>query len=280
MSQWKNKNEANNSVSWAAASLGVGSGNSNQASNNTNLFNNTTVNAFVSKQVIGQFGAQATANNSGENKKLAHKGWQLRRAGVGGAQTFGVSAAGSSGYANGETVVISGGQSNATAVITTTTLGNLASLAVVTPGLFSVNTGLTATFTRQKHVSSFLVSSAGTGYNNTDIVTVSNGTSNAVATIVTLGTGNISTITVNSGFVGLFGAAQTNTQTVTVITAANGAASNGTGAVVQANLTTSTGGSVSITALGGRAGRVHYECLVATGSLVTNTGSNTAQLPL
>ncbi len=281
MAQWKNKNLANNAVSYVAAGLNVGSGGTAQAANNTSLFNNTTVNAFVSKEVVGQFGAQPTANASGENKKLTHKGWQIRRAGVGGAQTFGVSAAGSSGYANGETVIISGGQSNATAVITTTSSGNLATLAVRTPGLFAVNTGLSAAFQREKHVVSFLVTTPGSGYNNTDIVTVSNGSVNAIGTPTTGSIGNISSIAVNSGFVGLFGNTQANTTTVVTFTAANGAASNGTGAVIQANLgASSTGGSVSILTLGGRAGRVHYECLVAMGSIVTNTGSNTAQLPL
>jgi hypothetical protein len=31
---------------------------------------------------------------------------------------------------------------------------------------------------------------------------------------------------------------------------------------------------------GGRAGRVHYECLVAMGSMATGAGSNTASLPI
>ncbi len=85
-----------------------------------------------------------------------------------------------------------------------------------------------------------LTVTGGSGYNNTDIVTVSNSVINAVANISTNATGSF----VNTGITivnsGLFSNVQTNTALVVTIKAANGAASNGTSAAFVANLTVNT----------------------------------------
>lgn len=90
MAQWGVNDAASNSVSWAAASLNVGSGNAAQAANNTALFGNTTADAYVTGQTIGQFGLSAaevnTTNTSSEayGGKISHTGWVLRKEGSGG----------------------------------------------------------------------------------------------------------------------------------------------------------------------------------------------------
>jgi hypothetical protein len=66
--------------------------------------------------------------------------------------------------------------------------------------------------------------------------------------------------------VGLWPAATTNAQVTFAVTAANGDASAGSGATFAAGLANSAGGTLTLT-LGGRAGRVSYETIVAMGSL-------------
>lgn len=82
MSQWKNTDAAANSVSWAARSIGAGSGKAAQVANNTSLFGNTTANSFVAGQIVGQFGADVVETKV--SGKFAHAGWLLRREGTGG----------------------------------------------------------------------------------------------------------------------------------------------------------------------------------------------------
>jgi hypothetical protein len=89
MAQWGNTDDAANSVSWAASSLNLGSGNANQAANNESLFANTTAEAFVANVAIGQFGVStAEMGEQGESGSEAgavpHAGWVLRTEGTGG----------------------------------------------------------------------------------------------------------------------------------------------------------------------------------------------------
>lgn len=96
-------------------------------------------------------------------------------------------------------------------------------------------------------VTALTIVAGGTGYANTDTITVAatgNGSVNATATVTTNATGGITTIAITntgSGFT-------LTTPTVTITT------SGGTGANVVATA-------------GGRAGRVSYETLVAMGSI-------------
>lgn len=64
MSQWKNTDNAANSVTWAAASVKIAANSDNQA----NLYGNTTVSAFINNVAVGQFGVDTTemgvSNNS------------------------------------------------------------------------------------------------------------------------------------------------------------------------------------------------------------------------
>ena len=110
-------------------------------------------------------------------------------------------------------------------------------------------------------VVSIAVTTPGQNYAPTDLVRVSNGTVNASANVTVNGSGNLTAITVLSGGGGFI-----NTSAINVaFTNSSGGTANG------------TGGAVTVT-LGGRAGRIHYEVLVA-GSITSNGTSDDAYFP-
>ena len=286
MAQWKNTNDAANSANWGAATINAGAGRSNEAANNTALFNNTTPAAFTTaralKQTIGQFGVQkaAIANTSGEGKKTSAPGWNLRRAGAGPVLTL--TAVNGSGFANGETGQLTGGLSNANGafVLTTNATGNLVTAVVTKGGTFTNSSSASVAFNREKHVANVTVTGGTAAFSNSDYIVVSNGSINAVANLSTNATGGITNANFTITNIGLFGNTQTAGQTVINAYAANGAVSNGTGATFADLLATSSSGTVAVATVGGRAGRVHYECLVESSSIGTGAGSNSTVLPI
>lgn len=194
------------------------------------------------------------------------------------------------GYNNGDVLTISNGSVNATINLGANATGNVANATVVVSG---VGFGANATTVKSvlasngsatgNGVTSITISAAGGGYSNTDTVLLSNGTVNATATLTTNAAGNIATVTVTNSGSGFKGP----TNTAVTILAANGAASLGSAATltpVETSATFSTTADTGTNAnvvvvLGGRAGRVNYETLIAMSSINANTGSNTAQLP-
>ena len=242
------------------------------------MFNNATPGAFVTGKAVGVFGVSATemANNTINHSKdqPQHAGWNIRHAGTGPVINVAITAAGS-GFANGESINISNGTTNATITVTTNATGNATSLTVVHPGAGFTNTAIgVITFNREQHVANVIVAGTATGYNNTDVLAISNGTINGTATFVTNATGGFTTANVTITNPGLFVNNAANNTVVVTAKAANGAASLGSGATFTANLATSTGGTVTFT-LGGRSGRVWYETIVAMGSLGVNTSTST-----
>ena len=237
------------------------------------MFNNATPGAFMSGVAVGVFGVSATemSNNVVNGKERgAHAGWNLRRAGTGPVVSFTVTAAGS-GFANGETINVSNGTSNATGTITSNATGNMVSVAVTGGGAGFTNTAMAVIgFNRERDVVEIKYTGTATGYSNTDRITVSNGIVNATATVATNATGGALTFTITNP--GLFSNTAANATAVVAIANATGGASGGSGATFSANLASSTGGTVTI-ALGGRAGRVHHETLVAMGSLGAQTAA-------
>ena len=105
------------------------------------------------------------------------------------------------------------------------------------------------------------VTAGGSGYNNTDVVTVASPQAggNATATVTTNSTGGITTLTLTSSGAGFLAV---NATANVSIANSTGGASGGTSATFYATA-------------GGRAGRVHSETLVAFGSLGSNTTSST-----
>lgn len=231
------------------------------------VYANTTPNSFTNNRVVGLYGvADSESNTAG----VAHTGWVIVRQGMGGVAAFTVSNTGTA-FANGETVTVSGGGANALGVVSTNATSSIVSISVVTPGTFTNTASATVAFNREKHLANVTLTGTATGYNNTDVITVSNGTINASATLTTNSTGGISNNSFTITNVGLFGNAQSNAQAVVAIANSTGGASAGSGATFSVNLAASTNGGATIT-LGGRAGRTTYETLVA-GSIQNNVSN-------
>lgn len=83
MANWGNTDDAANSVLWATTQVQLTPNTVNQ----TNLFDNTTPDAFITNVTIGQYGVdkgEMQAARAGAGPKMAHAGWNLRTAGSGG----------------------------------------------------------------------------------------------------------------------------------------------------------------------------------------------------
>jgi len=229
MSQWKNKDIANNSVKWGSESINAGSGKTAIAANNTALFNNTTPKAFPSSsaEVIGQFGvtAAAMANTTGESGKLTSIGWVLRRAGMGPLISVKISNAGSN-YVNNAAFAFTAGSgaSNAFGRIIVNASGNITSVIIDSKGLFPNVSYITtnANTAGANGVASFGITNTGLGYTTGDTFVVSNGVSNATGTLVanSLANGAITSFVIFSAGRGF----AANVDGVITITAANGSA--------------------------------------------------------
>ena len=240
-----------------------------RAATDVNMFGNTTPGAFVTGAAVGVFGVDVTEVAVSNAYGVAHAGWNVRRAGTGPVTS--ISVAGGSGFTNGETITIGNGSVSAVGTLSTNTSGGIESIAITAPGAGFANTAMVSkTFNRQKRLATITVGGTATGYDNTDVIVISNATVNAAASVVTNSTGGFVTGDVTITNVGLFPQARTNGGLVITALAANGAASNGSGATFSGTLANSTGGTATVT-LGGRAGRVHYETLVAMGSLGAQT---------
>lgn len=174
MSQWKlvanSSTNTSGPVQWVASGLQQGSNNTNQQANNLTLVSNDTPGdtktSHKVNMAVGQFAftPAAYANGTGDSKKVpGGTGWVLRRAWEG--PILSLVAANGQAFANGETVLISGGSVNALAVLVANATGNLASASVLTggtypngasipgPGLFAnAAAGVTYTFTHETHV--------------------------------------------------------------------------------------------------------------------------------
>jgi hypothetical protein len=244
-------------------------------------FNNTTIGAFQSLTAVGTFGVTTNETQQAAIKgKGVSPGWVNVRFGTGPVTgiTFAASNAtfNTSSFANGETVIISGATTNGSATITTNATGNAVSLSVTNGGSgFTNAAAVTLAFARQRKVSLIVVAGTATGYNNTDIFTVSNGISNATASVSTNATGGTLTFTITNP--GLFSNTAANASAVVAVTNATGGATGGSGATFTANLTTSTntGAVLTVTTktLGGRANRVQYENLVYIRSMNSTVDS-------
>jgi hypothetical protein len=83
MAQWGNTDDAANSVLWAVSRLNLVANTDNQ----TNLFGNTTADAFITGATIGQYGGdvnEAQAKRESGDARSAHAGWVLKTTGSGG----------------------------------------------------------------------------------------------------------------------------------------------------------------------------------------------------
>lgn len=122
--------QANNAPKYAVAGgLGV-------SANGKTLFGNTTISAYVTNTAIGVFGVDAVeAGVSGEGKKVAHAGWNLRKNGTGPVKTITITNAGTDYKTNGWVTFSGGGGSGANASYTVnTTTNTVSSITLVSGG--------------------------------------------------------------------------------------------------------------------------------------------------
>lgn len=128
--------------------------------------------------------AYAISNNTGnsvtfssyEKTVYGHglsAGWDLIKWGTGPVTSFTVNTTPTANYANGETIVISGGSANALGTITTNATGNATSVAVTYAGMGFTNTAsATVNYSRQLHLANVTATGTPTGYTAGDLVTV------------------------------------------------------------------------------------------------------------
>lgn len=262
MPLWGKINQKNNAPKFKVVESQVAAG----PSKGTNtLFNNTSVGVFKPGQILGVWGANAAQVSGANAGKISHTGWHLVRQGTGPVKTV-TATVGGTGFANLAvgtiTSTVAGG--NATFTATTNATGGITALTLISGGKGFPNTSATITAPANGIIN--VAFGGGLGYSNADTIVFSNGQVNATATLVTNSTGGITAVTLTSAGRGF----PANTGTVVTITTAGGTNGN----VVVNVLGAGSGQTITYIA-GGRAGRLHYECLVA-GSI---TGSPPATLP-
>lgn len=240
------------------------------------MYQNATPSAFTANMIATVYGVDAAEAAIARAGALGATtpGWVVHR--TGGGPVLEVTVTNGI-FANGETAGLSNGSSNGIVTLTTNATSNLVSGVITVGGVFYTNTNVVAAFHRQKRMSGFVITSNATaiGYTNGDIITGSNGSINATANITTNTTGGITSTTVTN--VGLFANTQANNTVVIAVTAANGSATTGNTAstVFAANLVASTGGTITVGRLGGRAGRVTQETLAVVRIATSNTSDDT-----
>jgi hypothetical protein len=138
MALWGKTDSAGDSTIYAAAQVNRIA----NTANRTTLFDNVTTGAFQNngvnmKVAVGQFGVSAAeaANTTGEGKKVAHAGWNLRTRGTGPLTAI-TAVPGGRLYANSDTFTVAAGTggTNATGNVVTNATGNLVSFSVTSWG--------------------------------------------------------------------------------------------------------------------------------------------------
>lgn len=104
-----------------------------RASVDVNMFGNVTPGAFISGMAVGVFGADTTETTV--SGKLAHAGWQLRKAGTGSITNVTYTGT-ATGYNNTDVITIASPQAggNATATVSTNASGGALVLTISVPG--------------------------------------------------------------------------------------------------------------------------------------------------
>lgn len=265
MSQWSTTDNANGSPLWTPAQVNLPANTANRDA----MFGNTTADAFVTGQTVGVFGVDSTEIAVGAIRVSAATVNALGSAGsyvpgetltIDGTGATGIAAtltvattqvrtvtaqaASGSGYANGDTVTPNTGTATTDAIFTVTTGGantSIASLALTGNGVYTVNPTLTAGALRNLTVAN-TSANGGTATLTMKLKTVS---------IANPGSYTVAPTELNNNT--LAGSASGNGATVALTTAR------------ESKGVAHTGWVKKTTGSGGRAGRVHYEVLVAGG---------------
>ena len=279
MAQWGNTDDAANSVLWATTAVNLTPNTTNQ----TKLFGNTTVGAFVAGEAVGQFGLDAT---------------EIRVSGNAAVQQYIITNAGS-GYAANAAVSVANTTGGANTLAANSTVATGRVTAVTANATISGYTSVPAVTIAAPAARSFNANSAVT--NATDAIALTTANSFFLAgdkVTYTVATGNTALTNLTSG--GTFYIKTANTTAVTLATEPNGDTIDLTKGLTETghSLTGETATAVAVltergytkgaahtgwvlrtVGTGGRAGRVQYETLVAMGGTFSTDASDDAILP-
>jgi len=280
MAQWGNTDDAANSVLWATAQVNLTPNTTNQ----TALFGNTTVGAFVAGEAVGQFGLDQTEVRVSGNAAVQQ--YIITNAGSGYAANAAVTVANTTGGANTQLANSTVTTGRVTAVSANVTVGGYTSAPTVTIAAPAAQ--------------SFNANSAVT--NATDAIAITTANSIFLAgdkVTYTVAAGNTALTNLTSG--GTYYIKTSNSTAVTLSAAPNGDTIDLTKGLTETghSLTGETATAVAVLSevgytkgaahagwvlrtvgTGGRAGRVQYETLVAFGANFSGSdASDDATLP-
>lgn len=279
MAQWGNTDDAANSVLWATALVNLTPNTTNQ----TALFGNTTVGAFIANEAVGQFGLDATEIRVSGNAAVQQ--YIITNPGSGYAANAAVTVANTSGGANTQAANSTATTGRITAVNANVTISGYTSAPAVTiaaPAAQSFNANSAVT----NATDAIAISSANSLFLPGDKVTYTVAAGNTALTNLTSGatyvikTSNTTAVTLAAGI-------NAPTIDLTKGLTETGHSLTGETATAVAELTevgytkgaAHTGWVLRTVGTGGRAGRVQYETLVAFGGDFSNDASDDAILP-
>jgi hypothetical protein len=279
MAQWGNTDDAANSVLWATALVNKTPNTTNQSA----LFGNTTVGAFIANEAVGQFGLDATEIRVSGNAAVQQ--YVITFAGSGYAANAAVTVANTTGGANTQLANSAATGGRITAVTANVTVGGYTSAPSVTiaaPGAQSFNANSAVT----NATDAITISSANSIFLAGDKVTYTVAAGNTALTNLTSGTAYYIK-TSNSTAVTLTTVPNGDTIDLTKGVTETGHSLTGETATAVAELTETgytkgaahTGWVMRTVGTGGRAGRVQYETLVAFGGNFSDDASDDAILP-
>lgn len=251
-----------------------------QPANGSVLYGNTQVGAFYANVAVGVFGidAREKSNAQFEGPIATHAGWVLRKQGSGGLVSVTITDPGKglTGNATAKYLTITGGGLSNTQANASFTVRANGSIDSVLPAAGPVANGVG--YAQNGFCS---ITNGGTGNNglanisytknaagNIALLTINNGGANfdSNPVVVPLGTNTgVATIVVT-----------TNTGVITAVTVAvPGSYTNTATLVIAPETLTYNTLPTFAGVLGGRANRVHYEVLVASGSMGYDNVANT-----
>jgi hypothetical protein len=279
MAQWGNTDDAANSVLWATSLVNLTPNTTNQ----TALFGNTTVGAFIANEAVGQFGLDSTEIRVSGNAAVQQ--YIITNPGSGYAANAAVTVANTAGGANTQLANSTVATGRVTAVSANVTVGGYTSAPSVTiaaPGAQSFNANSAVT----NATDAIAISTANSIFLAGDRVTYTVAAGNTALTNLTSGTAYFIK-TSNSTAVTLTTVPNGDTIDLTKGLTETGHSLTGETATAVAELTevgytkgaAHTGWVMRTVGTGGRAGRVQYETLVAFGGNFSTDASDDAILP-
>jgi hypothetical protein len=281
MAQWGNTDDAANSVLWATTAVNLTPNTTNQ----TALFGNTTIGAFVANEAVGQFGLDVTEISVSGNAAVQQ--YIITNPGSGYAANAAVTVANSSGGSNTVAANSTVATGRVTAVTANVVIAGYTTLAapavtIAAPGAQSFNANSAVT----NATDAIAITTANSIFLAGDRVTYTVAAGNTALTNLVSGTAYFIK-TSNSTAVTLAAVPNGDTIDLTKGLTETGHSLTGETATAVAELTevgytkgaAHTGWVLRTVGTGGRAGRVQYETLVAFGGNFSNDASDDAILP-